>query len=148
MLRDYMLRQFLVGGGISLVNIAIHALVMTVVVQVAQAAGAKNRSHSSLLLIAVMIPTVLVLMVTHALEVIVWSSAYSIVDAAPPGADLVYFAFVNYTTLGYGDVIPLVRWRLLGPITAMNGVLLFGWSTAVIFEVLRRTLARTPRDIY
>jgi hypothetical protein len=137
-----MFRQFLVGGGISLVNIAIHALVMTVVVQVAQSAGARNRSHSSLLLIAVMIPTVLVLMVTHALEVTVWSSAYSIVDAAPPGADLVYFAFVNYTTLGYGDVVPVERWRLLGPITAMNGVLLFGWSTAVIFEVLRRTLAR------
>jgi hypothetical protein len=47
---------------------------------------------------------------------------------------------VNYTTLGYGDVIPVERWRLLGPITAMNGVLLFGWSTAVIFEVLRRTM--------
>jgi hypothetical protein len=46
---------------------------------------------------------------------------------------------VNYTTLGYGDVTPVARWRLLGPITAMNGVLLFGWSTAVIFEVLRRT---------
>jgi hypothetical protein len=137
-----MLRQFLVGGGISLVNIAIHALVMTVVVKVAQSAGARNRSHSSLLLIAVMIPTVLVLMITHALEVIVWSSAYSIVDAGPPGANLVYFAFVNYTTLGYGDVVPVERWRLLGPITAMNGVLLFGWSTAVIFEVLRRTLAR------
>jgi hypothetical protein len=54
------------------------------------------------------------------------------------GADPVYFAFVNYTTLGYGDVTPVERWRLLGPITAMNGVLLFGWSTAVIFEVLRR----------
>jgi hypothetical protein len=46
---------------------------------------------------------------------------------------------VNYTTLGYGDVTPGERWRLLGPITAMNGVLMFGWSTAVIFEVLRRT---------
>ena len=34
----------------------------------------------------------------------------------------------------------LNRWRLLGPMTAMNGVLLFGWSTAVIFEVLRRTM--------
>ena len=143
-----MFRQFLVGGGISLVNIAIHALVMTVVVQVAQSAGAKNRSHSSLLLIAVMIPTVLVLMVTHTLEVIVWSSAYSIVDAAPPGANLVYFAFVNYTTLGYGDVVPVERWRLLGPITAMNGVLLFGWSTAVIFEVLRRTLARLEGSLH
>ena len=62
-------------------------------------------------------------------------------DAAPAGADLVYFAFVNYTTLGYGDVTPVARWRLLGPMTAMNGVLLFGWSTAVIFEVLRRTMA-------
>ena len=90
-----------------------------------------------------MIPTVSVLLVAHAVEVVVWSLAYLMVDAAPAGADLVYFAFVNYTTLGYGDVIPLERWRLLGPITAMNGVLLFGWSTAVIFEVLRRTLART-----
>ena len=67
--------------------------------------------------------------------------AYSIVDVAPPGVGLVYFAFVNYTTLGYGDVIPKDRWQLLGPMTAMNGVLLFGWSTAVIFEVLRRVLA-------
>jgi hypothetical protein len=87
-----------------------------------------------------MIPTVSVLMVTHALEVIVWSLAYSIVDAAPAGANRVYFAFVNYTTLGYGDIVPVERWRLLGPMTAMNGVLLFGWSTAVIFEVLRKTL--------
>jgi len=62
-------------------------------------------------------------------------------NAAPDGADLTYFAFVNYTTLGYGDILPVPRWRLLGPMTAMNGVLLFGWSTAVIFEVLRRTIA-------
>jgi hypothetical protein len=142
-----MLRQFLVGGGVSVLNIAIHALVMTIVVWVAQARGTQNSSYPSVLLISVMIPTVSVLMVAHALEVIVWSSAYLIVDAAPPGADLAYFAFVNYTTLGYGDVIPLARWRLLGPITAMNGVLLFGWSTAVIFEVLRRTLARHPIEI-
>jgi hypothetical protein len=58
---------------------------------------------------------------------------------APVGADRLDFAFVNYTTLGYGDVVPVADWRLLGPITAMNGMLLFGWSTAVIFEVLRRS---------
>jgi hypothetical protein len=137
-----MIRQFLVGGGISIANIAIHASVMTLVVHVALAARAKNRSKSSLVLIAVMIPTVSVLMVAHGLEVMVWSLAYLIVDAAPAGANLVYFAFVNYPTLGYGDVVPVEHWHLLGPITAMNGVLLFGWSTAVIFEVLRRTLAQ------
>jgi hypothetical protein len=87
-----------------------------------------------------MIATVTVLMIAHLAEVLVWSLIYVMTDAAPEGADLIYFAFVNYTTLGYGDVTPVERWHLLGPMTAMNGVLLFGWSTAVIFEVLRMTL--------
>ena len=85
-------------------------------------------------------------MAAHLAEVLVWSLAYAIVSVAPPGTDLIDFAFVNYTTLGYGDVTPVERWRLLGPMTAMNGVLLFGWSTAVIFEVLRRTLMASWRE--
>jgi len=132
----------MVGGGVSVLNIAIHALVMTTVVSVAQVRGTQTKSHSAMLLMAVMVPTVLILMITHTLEVLVWSLAYSMANAASAGADYVYFAFVNYTTLGYGDIVPVERWRLLGPMTAMNGVLLFGWSTALIFEVLRRTLAR------
>ena len=110
-----MLRQFLLGGGVSLVNIIIHALVMTIVVRLAQTASMKKISHPSLFLIAVMIPTVSVLMGAHVLEVIVWSLAYSMVDAAPAGANLVDFAFVNYTTLGYGDVVPVERWRAARP---------------------------------
>ena len=141
-----MLDQFLVGAAVSVCNITIHALVMAAVVRIAQTAAAKRTSRQSLRLISVMTATVSVLMVAHASEVIVWSMAYAIVDAAPAGADLVYFAFVNYTTLGYGDVIPVQRWRLLGPMTAMNGVLLFGWSTAVIFEVLRRTMRHSSAD--
>ncbi len=137
-----MLRQILLGGAVSVVNIAIHAFVMTVVVQVVQRASATNKVGSSAYLIMVMIPTVLVLMTTHTVEVTVWAFAYFIVNAAPEGADRLYFSFVNYTTLGYGDVVPVTRWRLLGPMTAMNGVLLFGWSTAVIFEVLRKAIAR------
>lgn len=140
-----MLRQFLVGGSVAIANIAIHALIMTIVVQVAQTVGVRKRLHRSLFLTAVMIPAVSILMAAHALEVIVWALVYFMVGAAPPSADLVYFAFVNYTTLGYGDVIPLAQWRLLGPITAMNGVLLFGWSTAVIFEVLRRAIERSHK---
>lgn len=117
---------------------------MTTVIRVAQRVDEKSRSRSALLLVAVLMPTVSVLMIIHTLEVFVWASAYSLVDVAPAElfGDLVYFAFVNYTTLGYGDIIPTPRWRLLGPMTAMNGVLLFGWSTAVIFEVLRKTLER------
>jgi hypothetical protein len=140
-----MLRQLLVGAAVSACNIGIHALVMTAVVQVAQHAAEKETLPQSWRLIAVMIATVSVLMAAHVCEVIVWALAYALTDAAPPGADLLYFAFVNYTTLGYGDVTPVARWRLLGPMTAMNGVLLFGWSTAVIFEVLRRTVRPGPQ---
>ena len=140
-----MLRQLLAGSAVSLCNIAIHGLVMATVVQLAsRIARPKDTIRQSMRLTIVMIAAasiaaVPVLMVAHFSEVMVWSLAYVIVHAAPAGADPVYFAFVNYTTLGYGDVIPVERWRLLGPITAINGVLLFGWSTAVIFEVLRRT---------
>ena len=144
-----MLRQFLVGGGVSLINIAIHSMIMATVVGVAQRASTKSLIHPSLFLAAVMIPIVSVLMATHTIEVMVWALAYAWVDAAPENAQLVYFAFVNFATLGYGDVVPVDRWKLLGPIAAMNGALLFGWSTAVMFEVLRRTMERggaaTPR---
>jgi hypothetical protein len=141
-------RQLLVGFVVSICNIMIHGLVMATVLQItSQIAGAKEGVRRSprfiiITIAAVSIATVPILMAAHFSEVMVWSLAYAIVGAAPAGSDLVYFAFVNYTTLGYGDVIPVERWRLLGPITAMNGVLMFGWSTAVIFEVLRRTARR------
>ena len=130
-----MLRQYLVGTAVSVCNIAIHALVMVAVIRVARIRGRDiATSRQWLRLIAVMIATVSVLMVAHFAEVLVWSLTYAIVGAAPPGTAVTYFAFVNYTTLGYGDVIPVERWHLLGPMTAMNGVLLFGWSTAVTFR--------------
>jgi len=138
-----MLLQLLVGSAVSACNIVIHALVMAVVLWVTRMVGAKNTWHPWPLLIVVMFATVSVLMIAHASEVFVWALGYALVNAAPSSADLVYFAYVNYTTLGYGDITPVERWRLIGPITAMNGVLLFGWSTAVIFEVLRRALMKT-----
>jgi hypothetical protein len=39
-------------------------------------------------------------------------------------------------------VVPVRDWQLLGPMAAMNGILMFGWSTAVIFEVLRRAMTK------
>ena len=146
-----MFRQLLVGGIVSLGNIAVHAIVMTLVVTVVRRVGSWERRNASLWLASVMVATVGVLLVAHVAEVIVWSVTYLILDVAPSEADVLYFAFVNYTTLGYGDIVPVERWRLIGPITAMNGILLFGWSTAVIFEVLdvatqaRRSSADGPR---
>lgn len=135
-----MLRQVLVGALVSACNIAIHALLMATVIWAARMAFAKATRHHTIRLVTVMIATVSFLMAAHIAEVLVWALAYAILGVAPEGSDLIYFSFVNYTTLGYGDVTPVERWNLLGPMTAMNGVLLFGWSTAVIFEILRRAI--------
>ena len=137
-----MLVQILVGATVGALNIVIHALLTVSTIRAARSvAASRDTLHPWLRLVAIMIAAVLVLMIAHTVEVFVWTGAYALTGAAPDNADLAYFAFVNYTTLGYGDITPVARWRLLGPMTAMNGVLLFGWSTAVIFEVLRKTIS-------
>lgn len=137
-----MMLQFLVGGIVSVINIMIHALVTVGAVGIARSAGLRHSQRPRLHLMAVMVGTAAALMIAHTLEVFVWALAYSLVGAAPANSEMLYFAFVNYTTLGYGDITPVKAWRLTGPITAMNGILMFGWSTAVLFEVLRKTLDR------
>jgi Ion channel len=129
-----MLRQLLFGEVVALSNIAIHAAVMATAIGIARDALKCDRRHSQAWLAAVMVATVGVLMVAHIAEVMVWALAYPILDVVPAGADALYFAFVNYTTLGYGDVVTVERWRLLGPMATMNAVLLFGWSTAVTLK--------------
>jgi hypothetical protein len=132
--------QLLVGLLVSVINIMIHAFATVNAISVARRAGLKHAVRPRLHLMGVMVATVLVLMLVHTIEVVVWALSYALVGAAPEGSDLLYFAFVNYCTLGYGDITPVKEWRLLGPIASMNGILMFGWSTAVLFEVLIRTI--------
>jgi polyferredoxin len=108
---------------------------------------ATQAARARLRVMLVMMATVSVLMVAHLIEIGIWGLVYAVLDAVPQKIDAYYFAFVNYTTLGYGDILPVEYWRLLGPMAAMNGVLLFGWSSAVIYDVLRTfTLGGSARQ--
>ena len=51
-----------------------------------------------------------------------------------------YHSAVNFTTLGYGDIVMSPAWRLLGPLEAVAGMLMFGVSTAVLFFVTERLI--------
>jgi Ion channel len=134
-----MVDQILAGGATSLVNLVIHALVMGVLVKLLLNMSDRRTGTPPFLVYTVIIVTTgSVLFAAHFAEVLLWAYTYAAVGAAPPGTDLVYFAFGNYTTLGYGDVLPLEHWRVLAPMTALNGIMLIGWSTALIIEVLRR----------
>ena len=135
-----MLIQILLGSLVSVINIMIHALLTVTAISIARSVGFRPTSRPRLRLMAVMVATVLVLMLAHTVETAVWALSYAVVGVAPEGSDLLYFALVNYCTLGYGDITPVKEWRLLGPMASMNGILMFGWSTAVLFEVLLKTI--------
>jgi Ion channel len=134
------LGSILVGGATSLVNLIIHAVLLAGVSRTVRRLSVSDRAVPEVLQYTIVIvATGTLLVMGHFAEVVVWAHTYELVGAAPPGTDLVYFAFGNYTTLGYGDVLPLPQWRVLGPMTALNGIMLIGWSTALIIEILRRS---------
>jgi hypothetical protein len=132
-----MLRQLIIAAVISLANIAVHSIAMAGVIHVfRRREAARNSFGFQVHLILLMIGVVTVLTTAHMIEVAVWAVTYNVLEVVPDGVDPFYFALVNFTTLGYGDVLPVARWQLLGPAATMNGIILLGWSTAVIFAVL------------
>lgn len=144
--------QLFAGAGVSLVNFAIHAIVTAmVVVATRHAAHATSESGMFVRLAALLTITMVALMAAHVLEIAVWAGYYDLTALKLNKYDSYFaFAFENYTALGYGDALPVDGNRLIGPITALNGVLLIGWSVAVIFEVMRMAelsfgIRREPR---
>ena len=73
---------------------------------------------------------------THLLEMGFWAVLFMICGEFADFGTAFYHSAVNYTSLGYGDLIMTPSWRLLGPLETANGMLLFGVSTATIFAVM------------
>lgn len=81
---------------------------------------------------------VIALLVLHLVEAAVWAVFLVATGAVPNLESAAYFSLTSYTTVGYGDVLLPEPWRLLGPIEAAVGVLMLGWSTAVIVAATGR----------
>lgn len=56
-----------------------------------------------------------------------------------------YFTTASFTTVGYGDIVFPPDWRLLTATAAINGMIIFGWSTAFIFEIMTALYKPTDR---
>lgn len=83
--------------------------------------------------------TAAVLLVLHLGEVLMWAFAYyTIPGIQTPSTveDCIYFSMVTFTTLGYGDIVISSSWRLFSGIQAMAGMLVFGWSSALLFAAM------------
>jgi hypothetical protein len=138
--------QLFAGGLVSFLNFGIHALVTGLIVEATRRTAARtDHLHAFLRMIALLTVTMIGLMCAHVGEIGVWAIYYHVSDSMPSNIDAFYFAFENYTALGYGNPVPPEGKRLIGPITALNGLLLIGWSVAIIFEVMRMAEVQVGR---
>lgn len=133
-----MFGQLLSGGIVSFLNFGIHALVTGLIVEATRRTAKRtDHLHAFVRLTALLTVTMIGLMCAHVCEIAVWATFYEIANVKTDFAGAFEFAFENYTALGYGDKVPPEGKRLMGPIAALNGLLLIGWSVAIIFEVMR-----------
>ena len=89
----------------------------------------------------ILLSTMLALSTLHLVQIYIW--AFACMHLLPNSAfssieEAIYFSFVTFTTLGYGDVTLTNVWRILSGFEALSGVLLIGWSTAFLYAVLGR----------
>ena len=85
----------------------------------------------------------------NVIHIWLWAILYLALGCKPLQnlSESLYFATVTYTTLGYGDILLEVSYRMLSAIEAANGFILFGWTTAFIFEVKSRLYRGEARSI-
>lgn len=80
---------------------------------------------------------VLLMFLVSLMEVLVWASTYLALNAIQGFERSFYFSMVTFTTLGYGDIVLAEHWRLLGSFEAANGIIMFGWTTAIVIAAVQ-----------
>ncbi|MDX8339047.1 potassium channel family protein [Draconibacterium sp. IB214405] len=83
---------------------------------------------------------VLLLILTSLLESIIWAVCYVKLAAFEHFEEAVYFSIVTFTTLGYGDITLDVNWRILASLEAASGIIVFGWSTAIVMGAIQNII--------
>jgi hypothetical protein len=78
------------------------------------------------------------LFITHVVEAATWGLFLWRTGLIPTFGEGIYFSATSITSLGYGDVVLQPPWRILGPLVAISGALMFGCSTAFLFLILQK----------
>jgi hypothetical protein len=80
------------------------------------------------------------LFIVHGAEIWLYAFAYMGLGLIPTVEGALYYSTASYSTLGEAGATLPVAWRVLGALEAINGMLLLGWSTAFLFQVLSHLL--------
>jgi hypothetical protein len=128
----------LIGAGVIVLTIFIHAFALRATVSLVRHEERAGRAGSGFLIDVFLVAcSASFALSAHLVEIALWAGLFVIFGELSAFAPAYYHSAVCYTTLGYGDVVMSPAWRLLGPLEAADGMLMFGISTALIFAVIQ-----------
>ena len=138
-----MLLKIAIGAFIMVMTTAIHTVAMMMALHLVER---QEKTQKPRLLrktnIYLVSGIVLMMFLVSLAEVLIWAWTYLVLNAIEGLEQAVYFSMVTFTTLGYGDVLLDERWRLLASFEAANGIIIFGWTTAVLIAAVQRIYFR------
>lgn len=133
------LYELFIGAFIVALTVVIHAVALDRLMELLESIGPatykKYKKHWKVLLLII---TVLGVFMAHIVQIWLWAFFYLGTEALPDLEAALYFSASSFTTVGFGDLVLDKQWRLMSAFEAANGFILFGWSTAFIFEVMSK----------
>lgn len=133
----------LIGSGIFTATVVIQALAIMALLDFLRRRMRLNRFHENLLVATgALSGGMLIVFVGHLLQVGLWALLFVGLGEFESYASAFYHSMVNFTSLGYGDLVMSEDWRLLGAIEAAGGILMFGVSTGVGLAVVTALIQR------
>jgi hypothetical protein len=90
--------------------------------------------------------TVLLATLLHALEAAIWAGAYRLLGAIPDAKAAMLYSVSALTTYGHASARLAEHWQMLGALEALNGMLLFGLTTAFLFAMIQAVWPPSSRQ--
>jgi hypothetical protein len=146
--RITILIPLVVGACVVACTIFIHGLAVIATVSFVRRENNRGLTGRSFWIdLAVVAQAMFFALVAHLAEIALWAVLFVICGEFSEFGTAYYHSAVNYTTLGYGDLIMSPSWRLLGPLEAADGCFMFGVSTAIVFAVVQMLIHRRFADL-
>lgn len=96
--------------------------------------------HGFLAVVHPLFVAMLMLMVGNLFQIAIWGALFLGLGEFDELYEAIYHSAVNFTSLGYGDVVMSKPWKLLGPLEAVNGILMLGMSGAALMAILQQIM--------
>ncbi len=132
-----------IGTVLICVTVTIHAIFLDVLIRwIEKTYNSARLLFKSHWKIPLLVSAVLGVFVAHIIQIWLWAIFYLLAGAIDTLEASLYFSTSTFTTVGFGDIVLNEQWRLVSAFQSANGFILFGWSTAFIFEIMSRLYER------